>query len=146
MLTSEEQNRCGPRSYAEPGQGGYLRAGASSRATESSRWSERTHAAFHSDLVMCVAFSQNPTQSSRVLPPPPAMLGNASLGLLLNGVEELSVAGFPALKSWGATGCDSGAIASKRSAGEATAELGAGAAVVGWAGGTTAFRSVPTEP
>lgn len=117
----------------------YLRVGASSRATESSRWSERTHAAFHSDLVMCVAFSQNPRQSSRVLPPPPAMLGKASLGLVLNGVEELSVAGFPALKSWGATGCDSGAIASTRSAGKATAELGAGAAVVGWAGGTTAF-------
>lgn len=43
---------------------------------------ERMQAARHSTLDMCVALSQNPMQSARVLPPPPGALGAASLGLL----------------------------------------------------------------
>jgi len=44
---------------------------------------ERLQAARHSPLLMCVAASQKPMQSASVLPPPPGLLGAASLGLPL---------------------------------------------------------------
>jgi hypothetical protein len=39
----------------------------------------RRHAAFHSAFDMCVAASQKPMQSAKVLPPPPGALGVAEL-------------------------------------------------------------------
>jgi len=44
---------------------------------------ERLQAARHSTLLMCVAASQKPMQSASDLPPPPGLLGAASLALPL---------------------------------------------------------------
>jgi hypothetical protein len=99
------------------------------------RFSERWQAAFHSCLVMCVARSQKPMQSLKVLPPPPAALGACSLGLPGESARELGLA-TPPLDS-GAGGCDGdrGAMPWACGAGVPIAEGGDGLAVVGGAGG-----------
>jgi hypothetical protein len=51
--------------------------------TSGNSFIERLQAARHSTLLMCVAASQKPMQSASVLPPPPILLGAASLGLPL---------------------------------------------------------------
>lgn len=110
----------------------------SSRETSSSRCIERTQAAFHSALVMCVAGSQNPMQSASELPPPPAMLGVASLGLVLVGLEEFTRAAPPAVRIVVIAGTESGAMTGTWSTGAAIAGVGAGA---GWLEGPAAATS-----
>ena len=66
----------------------------------------RRQAAFHSALVMCVARSQKPMQSCKVLPPPPGGLGADSLGLLVDPAPPLEGGGtvhFPAVPTMQAT-------------------------------------------
>jgi hypothetical protein len=96
---------------------------------------DRRQAARHSPFVMCVACSQKPMQSSSVLPPPPGMLGAASVALVLDGLDEATVTVPPALKVVVVTGGDSGATTEGCVAGVATAATGAGIAAVGAAVG-----------
>jgi hypothetical protein len=103
--------------------------------------SVRLHAASHSRLVMCVAGSQNAIQSFKVRPPPPAVLGASSVGLLLPGVGEASVSDLagPPLPSgvvviWG----DSGAMPVTVDAGAAMAA--GGVVVVAVLGAAGPFR------
>ena len=44
----------------------------------SSRWTERSQAAFHSALVMCVPLSQNSMQAAKPSRPPPGVSGKAT--------------------------------------------------------------------
>jgi len=78
----------------------------------SNRCIEREQAPFHSALLIWVWGSQNEIQASKLLPPPPAILGAASVGLELEGVAESVRALPPAVRVVVevVTGCDSGAI------------------------------------
>ena len=106
----------------------------SSRETSSRRCIDLVQAAFHSALVMCVAASQNCMQSESVRPPPPAILGVASLGLVLAGLAESTRAAPPAVKIGKVAGAESGAVTCTWSAGAAIAGVGAAAGVLGAAG------------
>jgi hypothetical protein len=78
------------------------------------RFSVRVQAERHSAFVMWVPLSQNPMQASMVSPPPPAVLGEDSLGLVLVAVGEVtvSVRAVPPLEAIvEAGGGDSGATA-----------------------------------
>ena len=103
----------------------------------SSRCCERAQDALHSAFVMCVPRSQNAMQSCKVLPPPPATLGAASVELVLEPAGEaiLSVlAEPPAVRIVVVTDGDNGARACAWGAGAPTADAGVGAAAVGGAG------------
>ena len=96
------------------------------------RLSVRWHAAFHSDLDMCVAGSQKPMQSLSDLPPPPGALG-ASLGLPGDSAKlPLPCFGVPPLEEIpGGTGGERGATPGIWGAGVPIAGAGMGAGVVG---------------
>ena len=88
------------------------------------RRSMRSHAPFHSRLVMCVPASQNPMQSLSAFPPPPGALGDASLALPGDKARLLCF-GTPPPED-GAVDCcgDSGAIPGICGAGVPIAEGG----------------------
>ena len=98
----------------------------------------RLQAASHSRLDMCVAGSQNAMQSFKVRPPPPAVLGASSVGLLLPGVGEANVsdlAGPPLPSGVVVTWGDSGETPGKTASGAAMAAGGVvGMVVLGAAG------------
>jgi hypothetical protein len=83
---------------------------------------------------MCVAASQKLMQSVIERPPPPAILGVASLGLVLAGLDESTRAAPPAVKIVVVAGAERGATTGTWSAGGEIAGVGAAAGVVGAAG------------
>ena len=83
---------------------------------------------------MCVAASQKLMQSAIERPPPPAMLGVASLGLVLAGLDESTRAAPPAVKIVVVAGAESGATTGTWSAGAEIAGVGAAAGALGAAG------------
>ena len=98
------------------------------------RLSERWQAAFHSCFVMCVARSQKPMQSLKLLPPPPAALGTCSLGLPGESASELGLAAPPLDDVTGACDGDRGAVVGVCGAGAPIAEGGVGVVVAGGGG------------
>jgi hypothetical protein len=99
------------------------------------RLSVRMQAARHSVLVMCVAASQNPMQSSSVLPPPPGALGLCSLGLPGDSASELCL-GTPLPESTFAGCCgESGAKGAIWGAGAPIAGVGGADGTDGAGGG-----------
>ena len=81
-------------------------------------------------------------QSCSVLPPPPAILGAASVGLALDGLDEFTLAVPPAVKVVVTTGGESGAMTCTWVAGLPMAEAGGAAGAVG-AGGRVDPDPVP---
>ena len=73
-------------------------------------------------------------QSVSELPPPPAILRVASLGLVLDGLEESTRAAPPAVRMVVVAGAERGATARTWSTGAAIAEFGAGVGALGGAG------------
>ena len=106
----------------------------SSRETSSSRCIDLVQAAFHSALLMCVAASQKLMQSAIERPPPPAILGVASLGLVLAGLDESTRTVPPAVKIVVVAGAESGATTGTWLAGAEIAGVGAAAGALGAAG------------
>lgn len=99
--------------------------------------SERAQALFHSAFVMCVSRSQYPIQSSRLLPPPPAVLGAASVGLALEEAGEdieSDLAVPPVARVVVVTAGDSGARDCNCGAGAPIADAGAGGGALGGTG------------
>jgi hypothetical protein len=89
------------------------------------------HAALHSCFVMCVVGSQNAMQSFKVLPPPPAALGAASLRLPGVSANVLCL-GRPPLEGVLGDCCgDRGAMLGAGGAGVPIADAGGGAGVLG---------------
>jgi hypothetical protein len=95
------------------------------------RPSVRLHAALHCCFVMCVVGSQNAMQSSKVLPPPPAALGAASLWLPGVRANVLCLGRPPLDGVLGDCGGDRGAMLGACGAGVPIADAGGGAAVLG---------------
>jgi hypothetical protein len=98
---------------------------------------ERAQAAFHSAFDICVSRSQYAMQSCRRLPPPPAVLGAASVGLVLEeaGEDIVSVlAAPPAVGVVVAIGGGSGATDCDWGAGAPIADAGVGGGAAGGAG------------
>jgi hypothetical protein len=91
----------------------------------------RMHAAFHSALVMCVAFSQKPMQAASDLPPPPGALGAVSLALVeeLPGESARLLCSDPPVENWSGSCGDSGATGAISGMGAASPEGGGSAAV-----------------
>lgn len=114
-------------------------AGAAPSVRSASLLRERTQEAFHSAFVMCVSRSQNARQSCKLLPPPPATLGAASVGLVLEEDEEGVVSVLappPAVSVVVAIAGESGATDGTRSAGAPIAGAGGGGGgAAGAAGG-----------
>jgi hypothetical protein len=84
-------------------------------------------AARHSVLVMCVAASQNPMQSAKVLPPPPGALGADWLGLpdeLPGDRAKLPEPVVPPVENCVGSCGESGAIAGAWGAGDPTMDDG----------------------
>jgi hypothetical protein len=80
---------------------------------------------------MCDSRSQNLTQSSKVLPPPPGALGAASLGLVLEGDDEGTlVVMLPPVSGVVVICGESGAIGESGVMGVPIAEEGGGVTVV----------------
>jgi hypothetical protein len=99
----------------------------------------------HSAFVMCVALSQYPMQSCKLLPPPPAVLDADSLGLLLEGVGEAAASGRPeppAVKVVVVTAGDSGARACSWDAGAPIADAGVGGGGLAGAGSVVMVLTV----
>ena len=86
----------------------------------------RTHAAFHSALVMCVSRSQNPMQSASDAPPPPGVLGAASLGLA-PGDSAMFGCATPPVENCVSSCGESGAMGASSGAGAAISAGGVGA-------------------
>ena len=72
MINAERRQTRLPRAFG---------LAAAQRSTVGNSSMVRLHASRHSAFVMCVAGSQNPMQSAKLLPPPPGALGANSLGL-----------------------------------------------------------------
>ena|SRR5436190_3667215 len=106
----------------------------SSLRFSSRRW-ERPHAFFHSAFVICVADSQKLMQSSSDLPPPPAILGADSVGLVLEGSAGAILVAPPAVRTVVVAGAERGAMAVAWAAGAPIADTGVGAAADGVAEG-----------
>jgi hypothetical protein len=103
------------------------------------------HADLHSAFVMCVWLSQYPMQSCKLLPPPPAVLGADSLGLLLEGVGEAVASGLPeppAVRVVVVTAGDSGARACSWGAGAPIADAGVGGGGLAGAGNVVMLLTV----
>ena len=92
----------------------------------SSRWTERSQAAFHSALVMCVALSQNSRHAAKPSRPPPGVDNGTPelppVGRAVGTAVELKVE------------LESGAIGLNWVCGTAVREAGAGAAGAGGVG------------
>src|SRR5262245_26404603 len=95
------------------------------------RLSVRLHAALHSCFVMWVVGSQKPMQSFKVLPPPPAALGAASLRLPGDKANVLCRGSPPPAGVLGDCCGDRGAMPGICGAGVPIADEGGGAAVLG---------------
>jgi hypothetical protein len=100
----------------------------------------------HSLFVICVPRSQNFTQSSSVLPPPPAVLCADSLGLVLpeDGEGILSVLTLPPVRGIVVVCGESGAVGEGDVIGAPIADE-EGAVVAGGAAGAVSFGAAALD-
>ena len=130
MINAERRQTRLPRAFG---------SAAAQRSTVGNSCMVRLHASRHSAFVMCVAGSQNPMQSAKLLPPPPGALGADSLGLLDEAPGDrarLPEPVVPPVENCVGSCGESGAIAGAWGVGEPTTDGGLDVlSVTGAAGG-----------